>query len=123
MEKLREKANIFAEENVIIVLKEAFAKVYAEGYRSGYKDREEDISADLCDDDTKFVDLGLPSGTLWANDYEKEDDNILYVPYCKAESKCIPTVEQWEELKDKYGDQYEMVVPDESLTLAFRRVK
>ena len=29
----------------------------------------------------------------------------------------------WAELKDKYGDQYEMVVPDESLTLAFRRVR
>ena len=29
----------------------------------------------------------------------------------------------WDELKEKYGDQYEMVVPDESLTLAFRRVK
>ena len=29
----------------------------------------------------------------------------------------------WDELKEKYGDQYEMVVPDESLTLAFRRIK
>ena len=29
----------------------------------------------------------------------------------------------WDELREKYGDQYEMVVPDESLTLAFRRVK
>ena len=29
----------------------------------------------------------------------------------------------WDELREKYGDQYEMVVPNESLTLAFRRVK
>ena len=29
----------------------------------------------------------------------------------------------WDELREKYGDQYEMVVPDESLTLAFRRIK
>lgn len=29
----------------------------------------------------------------------------------------------WDELREKYGDQYEMVVPDESLTLAFRRIR
>lgn len=29
----------------------------------------------------------------------------------------------WEELKEKYGNEYQMVVPDERLTLAYRRVK
>ena len=68
MEELREKANCYAEKNVINVLKEAFAKVYADGYRDGYKDRENEIPVDLRLSQTEFIDLGLPSGTLWAND-------------------------------------------------------
>ena len=86
MEELREKANCYAEENVINVLKEAFAKVYADGYRDGYNDRDEMLSIDLRGYETEYVDLGLPSGTLWSTDYEKEDDKILYVPYQKARS-------------------------------------
>lgn len=30
---------------------------------------------------------------------------------------------KFEELKEKFGSEYAMVVPDESLTLAYRRVK
>lgn len=29
----------------------------------------------------------------------------------------------FDELKEKYGDQYTMVVPNESLTVAYRRIK
>ena len=59
MEDLREKANNYAEENVINVLKEAFAKVYADGYREGYKDRDEEIPVDFHDGQTEFVDLRI----------------------------------------------------------------
>ena len=100
MEELREKANCYAEENVINVLKEAFAKVYADGYRDGYNDRDEMLSIDLRGYETEYVDLGLPSGTLWSTDYEKEDDKILYVPYQKANNIQIPTEELWKELID-----------------------
>ena len=75
MIELNEKADIYAEENVINVLKEAFAKVYADGYRDGYKDCEEDIPVSLGNNQTVFVDLGLPSGTLWSTDYKKREDN------------------------------------------------
>lgn len=98
MEDLRKKANNYAEENVNNVLKEAFAKVYADGYRDGYKDREEEIAIDLQGGETEFVDLGLPSGTMWSSDYKKDDENRDYLPYGKAESLSIPTKEQWEEL-------------------------
>lgn len=96
--ELIEKAKNYAEENVIEVLKEAFAKVYADGYRDGYKDREEEIPVDLRDNKTKFVDLGLPSGTLWSTDYEKEDSGILFLPYDKALKYNLPTEEQCKEL-------------------------
>lgn len=98
MENLSEKASRYAEENVIEVLKEAFAKVYADGYRDGYKNREEDISVDFRDNKTEYVDLGLPSGTLWANDYVKNGDEYLYMIYEKASEMSIPTYEQWTEL-------------------------
>ena len=98
MIELQEKANGFAEEKVLEVLKEAFAKVYADGYRDGFKDREAEIPVDLRDNKTEYVDLGLPSGTLWAADYEKEGGNILYSSYDKASQFDIPTEEQYNEL-------------------------
>jgi hypothetical protein len=101
MVELKEKANNYAEENVINVLKEAFAKVYADGYRDGYKDREEEIPVDLRDNKTEYVDLGLPSGTLWAKDYERVDSKLRYLPFDQAKKYSIPTMEQWEELCNK----------------------
>ena len=103
MEELREKANRYAEKNVINFLKEAFAKVYADGYRDGYKDYQEEVPVELCNNQTEFVNLGLPSGTMWAVDYErtKEEDGekqVLYLPYGKASQLDIPTEEQWNEL-------------------------
>lgn len=102
MVELKEKANNYAEENVVNVLKEAFAKVYADGYRDGYKDREEEVPVDLRNNKTEYVDLGLPSGTLWAANYEYEyrgkTSHFKYFPYDKAVLYDIPTIEQWNEL-------------------------
>ena len=98
MIELNEKASIYAEENVINVLKEAFAKVYADGYRDGYKDCQNEIPVELRSNQTEFVDLGLPSGTLWSGEYEKEKDSLRYAPFDKAKTMMIPTKEQCEEL-------------------------
>ena len=99
MEELKVKANSYIEDNVINVLKEAFAKVYADGYRQGYKDCKEDIPVDLRSDNTEFIDLGLPSGTLWSSSYEKIGEERLYLPYDKAKEMNIPTENQWMELR------------------------
>ena len=99
MEELKVLANSYAEENVINVLKESFAKVYADGYRDGYKAREEEIPVDLRDNKTEYVDLGLPSGTLWSADYEKEANENVFEPYLLANTKAIPTRAQWNELR------------------------
>lgn len=100
MTELKEKANCYAEENVINVLKEAFAKVYTDGYRDGYQDCKEDIPSSLRESDVEFIDLGLPSGTLWSSDYKKSEDNREYIPYGQAELMDIPSNEQWEELRN-----------------------
>ena len=96
--ELTEKALNYAEGKVNEVMTKAIAKAYAEGYRDGYKDRELEIPVDLRDNKTEYVDLGLPSGTLWAKDYETKDDDYIYVPYEKAVIYEIPTMEQWNEL-------------------------
>lgn len=98
MKELATKAENYAAERSNDVMTKAIAQAYADGYRDGYKDREEEIPVDLRDNKTVYVDLGLPSGTLWANEYEKEDNNILYLPYLKAKRYNIPTKKQWEEL-------------------------
>lgn len=98
MEDIRKKAINYAEENFNDVMKEAFATIYAAGYRDGYNDCQEEKPVNLCDGHTEYVDLDLPSGTLWSSDYEKNDDSLLFLPYVEAEHLCIPTKEQWEEL-------------------------
>ena len=107
MEELREKAKSYAEENVINVLKETFAKVYAEGYCDGYKDREDKIPIDLRGNKTEYVDLVLPSGTQWSIDYERDGEEILFLPQIDAESLNIPTREQWEELVNACQWEYD----------------
>lgn len=100
MIELKEKAGIYAEENVINVLKEAFAKVYADGFREGYKAREEEIPIVFHDNQTEFIDLGLPSGTLWSSDYERINGKLSYQIYDNVEVLSIPTVKQCQELLD-----------------------
>jgi hypothetical protein len=80
------------------VMEKAIAQAYADGYRDGYKDREEEFPVDLRDNKTEFVDLGLPSGTMWAKEFEKDGDKVHYLPYCDASTLSLPTEEQWNEL-------------------------
>ena len=97
MIELTTKAENYAAEKTNEVMVKAIAQAYADGYRDGYKDREEEIPVDLRDNKTEYVDLGLPSGTLWAADYEKIGKK-LYVPYCQISMLNIPSEKQWNEL-------------------------
>ena len=96
---ITEKAGKYAEGKANEAMTNAIAQAYADGYRDGYKDREEEIPVDLRDNKTEYVDLGLPSGTLWAKRFEKQDGERLYLPYDVAKRMNLPTEEQWEELK------------------------
>lgn len=46
-----------------------------------------------------YIDLGLPSGTLWKD--ANEEGYYTYDEAMKTFGKQLPTKEQWEELKDK----------------------
>lgn len=93
-----EQADKYAEGKANEAITKAIAEAYIEGYKTGYKDREEEIPLELRDNKTKYVDLGLPSRTLWSTDYEKLNGKRLYLPYEKAEYLKLPTKEQWSEL-------------------------
>lgn len=93
-----ELANKYAEGKANQAITQAIADAYVEGYKAGYKDRENEIPMELRDCKTNYVDLGLPSGTLWSTDYEWQDEKLLYLPYMKASQMNLPTKEQWEEL-------------------------
>lgn len=100
MREVTEIAAKYATEKTNEMMVNAIAKAYADGYRDGYNDKAEEIPVDLRENMTEYVDLGLPSGTLWAKDYEKEEgDIIMYLPYGKASRFNIPTEEQWKELR------------------------
>lgn len=108
MKELKDVAANYAAEKTSEIITSAIAQAYADGYRDGYKDREAEIPADLCDNKTEYVDLGLPSGTLWSKDYEKNDkDHCEYLPYLKASSLQIPTEEQWKELTTECRWEFE----------------
>lgn len=95
-----ENAEKYAEGKANQAITKAIADAYVEGYKAGYKDREEEIPMDLRDNKTEYVNLGLPSGTLWASDYEKSDGKYIYLPYEKAKRMNLPTEKQWQELID-----------------------
>lgn len=111
---IREQANKYAEGKANEAITNAIAEAYIEGYKAGYKDREDKIPMELRTNQVEYVDLGLPSGTLWSTDYERLDGEIQYLTYEKAKTMKLPTKEQWEELysvckwrcelkKDKFG--------------------
>ena len=71
MKELKELSANYATEKTNEMMSQIVAQAFADGYRMGYKDREDEIPVDLRDGKTQFVDLGLPSGTLWSFDFEK----------------------------------------------------
>ena len=93
---LAEKSEKYAAGKANAAIDKAIAQAYADGYRDGYKAREEEIPVDLRDNKTEFVDLGLPSGTLWAKDYERADGKLHFLPLIviKALSPIILTLTQ-----------------------------
>lgn len=98
MKKLKELSANYATEKTNEMMSQIVAQAFTDGYRMGYKDRENEIPVDLRDGNTEYVDLGLPSGTLWSADFEIDGEDVIYHPYEDAEKYGIPTKEQFNEL-------------------------
>lgn len=96
----KDKAKEYAEGKVIEALSQVVADAYLAGYNAGYQDGIDKVAKDSISEETEFVDLGLPSGTLWASDYVKDGDEVLFLPYSEALKYDIPTKEQVDELRE-----------------------
>lgn len=96
---IKELSAKYAEQNVNSILTNALQNAYEAGYRQAVKDCEESnackcpVSEEQFPEDVKFVDLNLPSGTLWAID--KYRTSVHNSPEHLSE----PTKEDLEELK------------------------
>ena len=75
MTELLDRADKYAAGKANAIIDKAIAQAYVDGYRDGYKDKENEIPVDFRGIMTEFIDLGLPSGTLWSCDFEKEKEN------------------------------------------------
>lgn len=79
-----DSAKLYAEGKVAEALKQVVADAYMAGYNAGYQDGVDKLAKDSVSEEIEFVDLGLPSGTLWASDYVKDGDEVLFLPYSEA---------------------------------------
>lgn len=102
---ISEKAKNYADGKVLEALTAAVENAYTDGYKAGYNDAVEKLNngaQELESDGITYVDLGLPSGTLWTLKYfEDEEENTNYLPYVKAAKLGLPTKEQVDELIEK----------------------
>ncbi len=100
---ITEKAKNYADGKVLEALTAAVENAYTDGYKAGYNDAIEKLNngaQELESDGVTYVDLGLPSGTLWATDCLKDKDGkTVYLSYDEAAPLNIPSKEQFEELK------------------------
>lgn len=97
---IQEIANSYAEGKANEAITKAIAQAYIDGYKDGYKSGKENVQIEC--NDAEFVDLGLPSGTLWSSDFVKDSEGkVRYLPYMEAKGYPLPSIEQWKEL-EKY---------------------
>ena len=100
---ISEKAKNYADGKVLEALTAAVENAYTDGYKAGYNDAVEKLNngaQELESDGITYVDLGLPSGTLWASDYLRDKDGkLVRLKYDEAAPLALPKKEQFEELK------------------------
>lgn len=101
------KAKQYAETVSATFIQDALENAYKAGYQAGYEDGisnqpKKENGSDTSIIEPEYVDLGLPSGTLWASHFLKEEkdgiEDFLYLTYSDAAKYSLPTKEQAQEL-------------------------
>lgn len=91
-----------AQEYALNVLDECINKVkqaYIDGYNAG-KAECPSIPQNITEDGVTYIDLSLPSGTLWSMPLrDKDGRNLLWLPFNKVKDLELPTEADYEELK------------------------
>lgn len=97
---LEERAKEYADGKAISAIETAISRAYADGYKDGYADGEQNKPVEVSNDDEEWIDLGLPSGTLWAIPKDEAGKRIS-LTYMNAEKQYnLPTRIQVNELRD-----------------------
>ena len=79
-QKNSKDAKEYAEGKGIEAFRQVVADAYVAGYNAGYQDGYNKVVKDSISEGIEYVDLGLPSGTLWSSDYVRTDNgNAVYV--------------------------------------------
>ena len=91
------KSKEYAEGKALEAISSAIEQAYADGYKDGLHHLENERLESLKTGVT-YVDLGLPSGTLWSSQCLTKEKGIEKLPYLEAAKLKIPTVDQYEEL-------------------------
>lgn len=104
---IQEEAKQYADGRITSILEKALEDAYCDGYKKGYDNglkkamtkKDDDFSQTSVKkqeyDEVTFIDMGLPSGTLWATCFI---DKLM--TFSEAQKYSIPTQEQWKELKN-----------------------
>lgn len=112
---ISQKAAEYSTSNAVDCLSQAIEKAYTDGFLDGYQEGLQDQERGLIhniENEVAFVDLGLPSKTLWSADYNNnEDGNRLYYPFGEASQLSLPKEEQWIELQ-KYCSWHTQTRPN-----------
>lgn len=95
---IKERAKQYAEGKTLEAITSAIEQAYVDGYNDGMKHRENE-ELEIIFDGVEYVDLGLPSGTLWSSSCIRDNSNIRRkLPYIEASKLGIPTKDQFLEL-------------------------
>ena len=95
---IKEKSKLYAEGKALEAISTAIEQAYEAGYNDGLKHYENE-RLEAIKDGVEYVDLGLPSGTMWSSCCIKDSSNsIKKMTYLDASNLDIPTKEDFEEL-------------------------
>lgn len=102
---INERSKEYAQGKALSAINAAIEQAYKDGYNDGLKHLELE-KLEAIKEGVEYVDLGLPSGTLWSSKPVSDGANPKQFPYAEASKLSIPTKEQFEELISncKYHD-------------------
>ncbi len=120
MNTIQEQANSYADQVAGTIIHEAIKKAYLDGFNEGIQVGKDSAgnAAQISEmeeyqNSVSFIDLDLPSGTLWSDDYMRDHrGNIVYLSAEEAAQFNIPTLEQMNEFLNSLNREQHMSYTD-----------
>lgn len=91
------KAKEYAQSVADSIIEKALEAAYLEGFNAGVESVEHPVTT-IVEDGVTYVDLGLPSGTMWSEYLWPRGKDSVQKSYFEALEYSIPNKEQVEEL-------------------------